>query len=67
VAAVIVLFGATGYTGGRVAQAMVQRGLAPILAGRNAGRLSSLASRLGDLEVARADVADAASVRAHPR
>jgi short subunit dehydrogenase-like uncharacterized protein len=64
VAGVIVLFGATGYTGGRVAQAMVQRGLAPMLAGRNAGRLSSLASRLGDLEVARADVADAASVRA---
>ena len=60
----IVLFGATGYTGGRVAQAMVRRGLAPILAGRNVGRLSSVASRLGNLEVVRADVADPASVRA---
>jgi len=61
---VIVLFGATGYTGGRVAQAMVRRGLAPILAGRHVGRLSSVASRLGNLDVLRADVADPASVQA---
>jgi short subunit dehydrogenase-like uncharacterized protein len=61
---VIVLFGATGYTGRRVAQAMVRRGLRPTLAGRNVGGLSLLASRLGNLDVAHADVADAASVRA---
>lgn len=60
----IVLFGATGYTGRRVAQAMVRRGLRPVLAGRDAGRLSALASRLGNLDVARADVTDTASVRA---
>lgn len=59
----IVLFGATGYTGGRVAQAMVRRGLRPVLAGRNAGKLGPLASRLGGLEVTRAEVADAASMR----
>ena len=59
----IVLFGATGYTGGRVAQAMARRGLRPILAGRNTARLRMLASRLGNLEVARADVADPASVQ----
>ena len=59
----IVLFGATGYTGRRVAQAMVGRGLRPVLAGRDAGRLSALASRLGALDVARADVTDAASMR----
>jgi short subunit dehydrogenase-like uncharacterized protein len=61
---VIVLFGATGYTGRRVAQAMVRRGLRPMLAGRDAGKLSALASRLGNLDVARADVTDTASVRA---
>jgi short subunit dehydrogenase-like uncharacterized protein len=66
---VIVLFGASGYTGRRVAEAMVRRGLRPILAGRSADRLTSLAQRLeklglGKLDVVRADVGDAASVRA---
>lgn len=69
----IVLFGASGYTGRRVAEAMVRRGLRPILAGRSAGRLTSLAQRLGDLgrgdlgpgklDVVSADVGDAASMR----
>lgn len=65
----IVLFGASGYTGQRVAEAMVRRGLRPILAGRSAGRLSSLAHRLrdlgsGNLDVVTADVGNAASMRA---
>ncbi|HEV7451957.1 MAG TPA: saccharopine dehydrogenase NADP-binding domain-containing protein [Pseudonocardiaceae bacterium] len=60
----VVLFGATGYTGRRTAEAMVRRGLRPVLAGRSAGRLASLSRRLGKLEVATADVSDAASVRA---
>lgn len=65
----IVLFGASGYTGRRVAESMVRRGLRPILAGRSAGRLTSLAQRLGKLglgklDVVSADVGDAASVRA---
>ncbi|MBV9314332.1 MAG: NAD(P)H-binding protein [Pseudonocardia sp.] len=65
----IVLFGASGYTGQRVAEAMVRRGLRPILVGRSAGRLASLAQRLGDLgfgklEVVTADVGNAASMRA---
>lgn len=60
----IVLFGATGYTGGRTAEAMVRRGLRPVLAGRSAVRLASLAGRLGNLEVVTADVRDVASVRA---
>jgi short subunit dehydrogenase-like uncharacterized protein len=60
---VIVLFGASGYTGRRVAEAMVRRGLRPVLAGRSAGRLVSLAQRLGKLDVATADVGDVASVR----
>jgi short subunit dehydrogenase-like uncharacterized protein len=58
----IVLFGATGYTGTRTAEAMVARGLRPVLAGRDPARLGALAERLGGLETARADVADEASV-----
>ncbi|MGH3898642.1 MAG: saccharopine dehydrogenase family protein [Pseudonocardiaceae bacterium] len=60
----IVLFGATGYTGRRTAEAMVRRGLRPVLAGRSAARLASLAGQLGELDVVTADVGDTASVRA---
>ncbi|MHA6796497.1 saccharopine dehydrogenase NADP-binding domain-containing protein [Pseudonocardia bannensis] len=60
----IVLFGATGYTGGRTAEAMAARGLRPVLAGRDPARLARLAERLGGFDTARADVTDAASVRA---
>jgi short subunit dehydrogenase-like uncharacterized protein len=58
VTARIVLFGATGYTGRRTAQMMVQRGLRPVLAGRDPARLAALAERLGGLETARADVTE---------
>jgi len=63
VTARIVLFGATGYTGARTAEALVERGARPVLAGRDPGRLGSLAERLGGLETARADVTDPRSVR----
>ena len=61
----IVLFGATGYTGRLVAEAMVERGLKPVLAARSAERLRELAGELGSgLETATADVADPPSVTA---
>jgi short subunit dehydrogenase-like uncharacterized protein len=60
----IVLFGATGYTGARTAEALAARGARPVLAGRDPARLGALAERLGGLETARADVTDPASVRA---
>jgi short subunit dehydrogenase-like uncharacterized protein len=60
----IVVFGATGYTGRLVADAMVERGLRPVLAARGRERLEAMASELGGLETAVADVADPASVRA---
>jgi short subunit dehydrogenase-like uncharacterized protein len=41
------LYGATGYTGQLLAEAATQRGLRPILAGRDAGRLAALAEPLG--------------------
>jgi len=61
----VVLFGATGYTGRLTAEAMVGRGLRPVLAGRNRERLRRLAADLGgELETAVADVSDPPSVRA---
>jgi|Tabmets5t2r1_1033131.scaffolds.fasta_scaffold03652_2 short subunit dehydrogenase-like uncharacterized protein len=60
-----VLFGATGYTGRLVAEAMVERGIKPVLAARNAGKLDQLADELGGgLETAVADVSDPPSVSA---
>ena len=43
----IVLFGATGYTGRLTAEAMVERGLGPVLAARSADKLARLADELG--------------------
>jgi short subunit dehydrogenase-like uncharacterized protein len=63
VTARIVLFGATGYTGARTAEALVARGARPVLAGRDPARLAALAERLGGVETARADVTDPRSVR----
>jgi short subunit dehydrogenase-like uncharacterized protein len=66
-AARIVLLGATGHTGGRTAQALVARGVRPVLAGRDASRLRPLAARLGGdggpLPTAVTDVGNAASLR----
>ncbi|RBY84064.1 saccharopine dehydrogenase NADP-binding domain-containing protein [Blastococcus sp. TF02A-30] len=59
----IVLFGATGYTGARTAEALVAAGASPVLAGRNPAKLTALAQRLGGVETAQADVTDPASVR----
>ena len=58
----IVLFGATGFTGRLTAKALIGRGVAPVLAGRNAVALEQLASELGGAETAVADVSDSASV-----
>ena len=61
----IVLFGATGYTGRLTATALVERGAAPLLAGRNERSLEAVAADLGGgLEVAVADVGRPESVRA---
>jgi hypothetical protein len=53
----IVVFGATGYTGQLVAAALAALGERPVLAGRSAAKLDSVAERLGGLETAVADVA----------
>ncbi|NEW28768.1 saccharopine dehydrogenase family protein [Nocardia cyriacigeorgica] len=58
----IVLLGATGYTGGIVLDALLGRGLEPILAGRNRDALAALAERGGGLDYRLADVTDPASI-----
>src|SRR5271170_2697614 len=63
-AARIVLFGATGYTGRLTAAALVARGCKPLLAARGHEAVRDLARELGGLEWSLADVADPASVRA---
>ena len=61
----IVVFGATGYTGRLVAEALVRRGARPVLAARSAEKLGVLAEELGGgLETVTADVSRPASVRA---
>src|SRR2546423_376663 len=60
----IVVFGATGYTGRLVVEALVARGARPVLAARNVERLRALGDELGGLEIAVADVARPDSVRA---
>jgi short subunit dehydrogenase-like uncharacterized protein len=59
----IVLFGATGYTGRLTAAALVRLGTRPVLAARNPASLEKLASELGGLERAVADVARPETVR----
>jgi short subunit dehydrogenase-like uncharacterized protein len=60
-----VLFGATGYTGRLVAEAMIERGMTPVLAARSQDKLDALAEELGGgLETAVADVSDPSSVSA---
>ena len=58
----IVLFGATGYTGGLTARALLERGARPVLAARNAQRLGALAEELGGLDTRVADVAQPAGL-----
>jgi short subunit dehydrogenase-like uncharacterized protein len=50
----IIIFGATGYTGGLVAERLAAQGAAPVVAGRSEGSVRELADRLG-LEWAVAD------------
>lgn len=46
----LMIYGATGYTGKLLSEEAVKRGLKPILAGRDAGKLAALADCLGIAE-----------------
>lgn len=58
----IVLWGATGYTGRLVTAALVELGVSPLLAGRDASRLGALASEHRGLDYALADLARPESI-----
>jgi short subunit dehydrogenase-like uncharacterized protein len=60
----IVLFGATGYTGRLVADALVKRGARPLLAARNETAVKQLAAELGGLDATMADVSSPETLRA---
>jgi short subunit dehydrogenase-like uncharacterized protein len=47
----IVVFGATGFTGGQVARALAAAGVEPVLAGRDRDRLFTLADELGTQQI----------------
>ena len=59
----VIVFGATGLTGRLTAEALVERGRRPVLAGRSRARLDEVARGLGgDLDVVAADASDPASL-----
>ena len=60
----IVVLGATGYTGRLTVEALLRRGQRPVVAGRSAGKLERLAAELGgSLATAQADVARPETLR----
>ncbi|NKZ10826.1 NAD(P)H-binding protein [Mycolicibacterium septicum DSM 44393] len=58
----VVLLGATGYTGDLVLDALLRRGISPVLAGRDRTALHALTQRSDGLEYVQADVTDPTSV-----
>ncbi|MDQ3661304.1 MAG: saccharopine dehydrogenase NADP-binding domain-containing protein [Actinomycetota bacterium] len=58
----VLLFGATGYTGRLVADALFRRGADFAVAGRNRDELARIASACGGVEVREADAADVGSL-----
>lgn len=58
----ILVLGATGYTGGLAVDAMIRRGLRPVLVGRRASSLKPVAEKYGDLETRIADATDPTSI-----
>ena len=60
----IVVFGTTGYTGGLVVDALLRRGIRPVLAARSQKKLNEMSERLGGLEIRTADVTRPETVHA---
>jgi short subunit dehydrogenase-like uncharacterized protein len=58
----LLVYGATGYTGGLLAALAKERGLAPVVAGRSRAKVEAAARRLG-VEARVASVDDAAALR----
>ena len=60
----IVVFGATGYTGGLTVDALLRRGIRPVIAARSRDKLEQMSQRLGGLEIRTADVSRPDSLQA---
>ena len=60
----IVVFGATGYTGGLTVDALLRRGIRPVIAARSRDKLEQMSQRLGGLEIRTADVSRPDTVQA---
>lgn len=60
----IIVFGATGYAGGLAVDALVRRGLRPVLAARSEHKLAPLAAEHCGLEYRVADVSDPTGMQA---
>lgn len=60
----ILLLGATGATGGLILGLLMERGIKPILVGRNHEKLAALADKFGGLDIAVANAQDAESLKA---
>jgi len=60
----IVVLGATGYAGGLAIDALLRRGMRPVLAGTSEDKVAALAAELGDLPYQVADATDVSRVRA---
>ena len=58
----VLVYGAYGHTGRFVVAELLRRGLTPVLAGRDAARLDTMAGQFPGLAVRQASVADAASL-----
>ncbi|MEV4437343.1 saccharopine dehydrogenase NADP-binding domain-containing protein [Streptomyces sp. NPDC049555] len=58
----VAVFGAYGHTGRFVVQELLDRGLTPVLSGRDEGRLEALAADLGGVEARTASAGDPASL-----
>jgi short subunit dehydrogenase-like uncharacterized protein len=59
----IVVYGATGFTGGLIARELKRRGAELLIAGRDRGKLEALSGELGDVPFAAASVDDPAGLR----
>jgi len=59
----IILLGATGYTGKLTLAALIERGIRPIIAGRNQDKLDALSAQFGGLDIRIANTDDTDSVK----
>lgn len=65
--ATVLVYGATGTTGGLIARALLDRGLQVIASGRDRGRLARRAAELGGVDIRPAPVHDRAALAAAVR